>query len=124
MSDTPFDGPALQDSTFSRSDMARTRFEGVNLAGAEVFAHMPDARFRNCNMAGTGFSDINLSNVTFDDVDLSQVTITNARLQGGRISGASLRDMVIEDCDLTGMVIDGILVSDLLAAHAERQRQV
>ena len=106
----PFDGDQLQDSTHARADMARTRFDGVNLDGAHFFAVLTNAAFGDTNLAGASFDDVNLSGAAF----------TNVNLSGARIENANLSDMDIRNANYAGMRIEGVLVTELLEAHGGR----
>ena len=106
----PFDGEQLQDSTYARADMARTRFDGVNLDGAHFFAVLTNA----------AFGDTNLAHATFDDVNLSGATFTNVNLSGARIENANLSDADIRNANYAGMRIEGVLVTELLEIHGKR----
>ena len=106
----PFDGDRLQDSTYARADMARTRFDGVNLDGARFFAVLTNATFDDTNLAGASFDDVNLAGATLNNVNLS----------GARIENANLSDADIRNANYAGMRIEGVLVTELLEAHGER----
>ena len=109
-SDDPFDGEQLQDSTYARADMARTRFDGVNLDAAHFFAVLTNATFGDTNLAGASFDDVNLSGAAFANVNLS----------GARIENANLADADIRNANYAGMRIEGVLVTELLEAYGER----
>ena len=107
MTANPFDGDQLQDSTYARADMARARFDGVNLDGAHFFAVLTNATFSDTNLAGASFDDVNLAGATF----------TNVNLSGARIENANLSNVDIRYANYEGMRIEGVLVTELLEAH-------
>ena len=74
------------------------KFEATSLANASFLdVNLRDARFHDVNLAGSSFSDVSLLGAKFSDVDLGNVEIVAANLDG--------------------MTINGILVTELLAAH-------
>ena len=74
-----------------------------------------------CNLSGSTFDDVNLSDAAFEDVNLSGSQIKDANLSNVRISNANLSHLAITDAALDGMTINGLLVTDLLAAHEAMQ---
>jgi uncharacterized protein YjbI with pentapeptide repeats len=112
----PFHGPQLQDKTYTRADMSRSHFDGVNMAGAKFFAVMTKTSFGDTNLGEADFDDVNLGAARFNNVNMSDVTITYANLSGLKIDGVNLTNAQIDNADLTGMKINGVLVTDLFAA--------
>ena len=106
----PFDGEQLQGTTWARADMARARFDGVNLDGAHFFAVLTNATFGDTNLAGAAFDDVNLAGASFSNVNLS----------GARIENANLSDVDVRNANYAGMRIEGVLVTELLEAHGRR----
>ena len=96
----PFDGEQLQGTTWARADMARARFDGVNLDGAHFFAVLTGATFGDANLAGASFANVNLS--------------------GARIENANLSDVDVRNANYGGMRIEGVFVTELLEAHGRR----
>jgi uncharacterized protein YjbI with pentapeptide repeats len=116
------------------ANLAGSVFNDVNLAGAV---------FENVNLSNTKMHDINLS-----DLDLSAaqiggakfkhiglppdkqgkqerqrpVTFEEATLCDSTFRKVDLSNVKIIDCDVTGMTIDGVLVSDLIAAHKNQKK--
>ena len=60
---------------------------------------IPDGKHATVNgkLTGSTFADVCLGGAKFDDVNLSGVAVTNANVEG--------------------MTIDGVLVTELIAAH-------
>ena len=128
--------------TLREQDLSESSFEMVNLEGV---------RFQQANLGQAKFEDINLSGATFNDINFSDVVFSRAQLggtvfkqlglppgspekqRGIRFEDADMNDSVFKDsnlqsarmeqCNTTGMTIDGILVSDLLAAYAQRNNK-
>ena len=73
----------------------------------------PRSSVRDADLRASVFSDVNLAEATFENVALNGALFRNVGLRGAAIS----------DADLVGATIDGILVSELLAAHAWWLRQ-
>jgi uncharacterized protein YjbI with pentapeptide repeats len=69
------------------------------------------------NLSDSNFNDVNLANARFENVNLSGSLLQNVNLSGVRISNANLNELAITDAALAGTTINGILVTDLLAAH-------
>ncbi len=118
--------------------------EHANLAGS-VFndVNLSGSAFENVNLSKTRMHDINLS-----DLDLSAaqiggatfkhigpppnkegkqerqrpVTFEEAMLCDSTFRKVDLSNVKIIDCDVTGMTIDGVLVTDLIAAHKHQQK--
>lgn len=105
----PFDGPDLQDLTYSRANMSRSNFDGVNLAESRFFAVLSDATFSDTNLARAVFDDVNLGDARFHNINLENASFDNINLSNSRIDNANLQ----------GMTINGILVSELLRVYAE-----
>ena len=103
MTGTRFDDVCLGDAEFENVSLVRAKMRDINLCEMDV------SYFR---MNGTKFhhSWAQQSPVSFEECDLS----------GARFTGCKLANVELADCDLSGMKIDGILVTDLLAAHKRK----
>ena len=77
-------------------------------------ADMQHARFENVNLLSAAFADVNLRDSTFENVALDGATLRNVALRNVRIANANLE----------GMTIDGVLVTELLRAHAKASASV
>jgi uncharacterized protein YjbI with pentapeptide repeats len=112
------------------------------LDGSEVRAsQMRRCRFVNLNMTGTTFENINFSDITVKYAQFGGAKFTfiglppDARERGEEqrpvhfehfdlndsiFDEGNLRNVQIRGCTLDGMRIDGVLVTDMIAAYAER----
>jgi len=125
--------------TLREQDLRGSTFEMVNLEGVRFQqANLGHAQFEDINLAGAKFNDINFSDVVFSRAQLGGTVFTQLGLPPGStdkqrgitFEDADMNDSVFSDCNLqnariekcntTGMTIDGVLVSDLLAAYANR----
>lgn len=81
---------------------------------------MPDApkQFQGVSLAGTHFTDVNLQAAQFADVNLKASSFSDVSLAGSVFKDVDFGQASIADSNLEGMRINGILVSDLLLAHA------
>jgi uncharacterized protein YjbI with pentapeptide repeats len=116
------------------ADIAGSVFRDVNLAGSE---------FENVNMSKTRMHDINLSDLSVSAANLGgahfkhlgpapdgngkqerqkAVTFEEAMLCDSTFKKVDLSNVKIIDCDVRGMTIDGVLVTDLIAAHKRVRR--
>lgn len=120
MTQSPFTGPDLQDCSYRKARMARSDFDGCDMSEARFFAVLRGASFADTNLEAAHFSDVNLSRVTIEDATLKNAILHNVTMEAARIRNANLTDLDIRDSTLTGMKINGILVTDLLAAHKTR----
>jgi uncharacterized protein YjbI with pentapeptide repeats len=73
-------------------------------------ANLVESRLSNANLTGSCFDDVNLQRAVFSNANFSEATFADVNL--GNVS--------IVDAKLDGMRINGILVYDLLRAHATR----
>jgi uncharacterized protein YjbI with pentapeptide repeats len=100
---TTFNDVCLGDTTFENVSLVRAKFHDINMNNIDVSNfQMNGAIFHN----GCAVTEP----VTFHDLGLNGAKFIKCNLQGAQI----------QQCDTTGMKIDGILVSDLLAAYAQR----
>ena len=125
--------------TLREQDLSDSSFNMVNLEGVRFQqANLGHALFEDINLAGSRFNDINFSDVVFSRAQLGGTVFrqlglplgSTERQRGITFEDADMNDSVFRDCNLqnvriekcntTGMTIDGILVSDLLAAYAQR----
>jgi uncharacterized protein YjbI with pentapeptide repeats len=115
-------------SRFENANMAAVAFDNINLAGAT---------FENINMSGTKFHDINFSDAKIEAAQIGGATFRHigppgekpARQRGVTFTEMQLCDSAFEkvdlsgvrvtNCNLAGMTIDGVLVTDLIAAHSK-----
>lgn len=116
--------------TVKRENIADSEFEDVNLQGA---------RFTNINLSKSRFHDINFSDVQFSAAQLGGTVFKHIGLPHGHqnerqrpvtFEEATLCDSVfrkvdlsnarIIDCNIEGLTIDGVLVSELLKAHRQK----
>jgi len=74
-------------------------------------------KYQNLSLIQAQFTDVDLSSSSFDDVNLSNASFTNIALAGASFSDVNLRNASITDAAMDGMRINGILVTDLFAAH-------
>lgn len=117
MTQSPFDGPDLQDKTYTKARMAGTHFDGCDLTRARFYAVLRGASFVDTTFEAAHFSDVNLSRITVEDATLRDATLHNVTLENATIRNANLTNLSIRDANLTGMTINGVLVSDLFAAY-------
>jgi RNA polymerase sigma-70 factor (ECF subfamily) len=116
------------------TDIAGSVFTDVNLAGSQ---------FENVNMSRTRMHDINLSDMDVSAANLggakfkhigpppdssgSQprqrgITFDEAQLGDSIFRKVDMSNVKIVDCNLKGMTIDGVLVTDLIAAHKNQKK--
>ncbi|OPA73751.1 hypothetical protein BVG16_27070 [Paenibacillus selenitireducens] len=117
----------------NNANVAGSKF--VNVCGEKLY-------FENVTLAGTRITDANLSDIEIDGAQLGGAFIhnigmppechpnhqpgeqqrplrfENCNLQGSTITDCNLSKLEITDCNLTGMKINGVLVTELLEAHA------
>lgn len=125
--------------TLREQDLSGSSFDMVNLEGVRFQqANLGHAQFEDINLAGSRFNDINFSDVVFSRAQLGGTVFrqlglppgSSEKQRGIAFEDADMNDSVFRDCNLQnariemcdtkGMTIDGILVSDLLAAYAQR----
>ena len=68
---------------------------------------------------GSRFTDVSMQAVKFDDVNMANASFTNINLSGSVFDDINMSGVEIKNANFTGMTIDGILVTELLAAHAK-----
>lgn len=116
---TPFDGPQLQDEYCDSAIMTGSHFDGVNLTNAKLFVIMTRVSFTDANLGLTEFHNVNLGDARFNNNNMAGVTITNANLCQLSIDEALLVGAQFQTADLTGMAINGVLVADLSAVYGQ-----
>ena len=114
ISGSMFTDVKLEGSQFENVNMSRTRLHNINLSDLDVsaanlggakFKHLgppPDGSGKQPRQRGIIFEEAQLGDSTFQKVDMSNVKIV--------------------DCNLQGTTIDGVLVSDLIAAHKSQKK--
>lgn len=122
MSENPFNGQQLQGIRYERADMSAAIFDSVNLANAQFYAVLTNAKFTDTNLSEAVFYDVSLKKARFNNVNLAEATITNANLSNLSITDVTLAHTDIQNADLTGMRINGILVTDLFQAYQLQQK--
>ena len=76
------------------------------------------------DIAGSRFTNANLAGSHFDDVSLRHATFTKANLADADFTDVDFSNASISDANLAGMRINGILVDELIRAHAARSGAV
>lgn len=79
----------------SRGSAEGRTFRGQRL-GALAFLDcgMPGTRFNDVDLAGADFENVRLKGARFHDVDLSNVSIYNAKITGATLFGHELSDLI------------------------------
>jgi predicted enzyme related to lactoylglutathione lyase len=78
----------------------------------------------DADLAESRFSNANLARSCFDDVSLQHAAFTNANFSEATFADVDLGNVSITNAKLDGMRINGILVVDLIRAHAARSGAV
>jgi len=78
--------------------------------------HAP--RFAATSLANACFEDVNLAAAQFIDVNLADAAFRDVSLIGAKFCDVNLSRVAIVDANLAGMTINGVLVTELLLAHA------
>ena len=114
------------------ADISGSRFHDVNLAGAEFDdANMSKVRFHNINMSDIAVSAVQMGGAKFKHIGpppgskekQRPLTFEEADLNGSTILRCDLSNVKIENCHVQGMRIDGLLVTDLVAAHKRQNKK-
>jgi predicted enzyme related to lactoylglutathione lyase len=76
------------------------------------------------DIADSHFSNTSLAKSRFDNVNLKHAIFTNANLADAAFTDIDFRGASISDANLAGMRINGILVEELIRAHASHSGAV
>jgi len=95
----------------------------LRIGNREIALMSSGLKHQHQRLPGSSFLGVDLGGSRFDDVNLLDARLNNVSLAGAVLRDTSLEQADIADCNLQGLRIDGILVSDLLASHAELQRR-
>lgn len=79
---------------------------------------------KDSDIADSHFSNAGMAKSHFDDIDLQHATFTNANFADAVFTDVDFRNVAIGDANLAGMRINGILIDELIRAHAARSGAV
>ena len=118
----PFPDSQFKGFEFSKADMKKVNFNGVDLSDSKFWAVLRNATFRDCNMPSSTFDDVNLSGSTFENINLSDATFHDINLSGASFDYLNMSNVKINEANIEGMEIFGVLVTDLFDAYEKSKR--
>ena len=112
-----FPDPQFKGYEFSKADMRKVSFNGVDLSDSKFWAVLRNSTFSDCNMPSSKFDDVNLSGSTFKNINLSNTTFHDINLSGASFDYLNMSNVKINEANIEGMEIFGVLVTDLFGAY-------
>jgi len=122
ISSSEFEDLNMTGTTFTNIRLLRARFHDINLSESRFHnINFSDVQFTGAQIGGTLFKHIGPPHDKDGKVPRQRpVTFEEMMLCDSVFRKVDLSGVKIVDCDMTGMTIDGILVSELIAAHKKQ----
>ena len=119
ISESEFEDLNMTGTTFTNVRLFQSKFQDINFSESRFHnINFSDVQFTGAQIGGTLFKHIGPPHDKDGKVPRQRpVTFEEMMLTDSVFRKVDLSGVKIVDCDMTGMTIDGILVSDLIAAH-------